>query len=68
MNLIKAITIIDPPTATQTAAFCLSGYLSRGGHSHKRCVQSCDRGQNAVQRSRHLLGIGQAVFWALSPA
>jgi hypothetical protein len=45
--------------------------VSRGGYSHRRCVQSRDRGQDAVKRSRHFLGIGQTVkrcFWALSPA
>ena len=43
-----------------------------GGHSHRRRVQSCDRGQDAVKRSRHFLGgrslNGQAVCWALSKA
>ena len=34
---------------------------SRGGHSHRRRVQSCDRGQDAVKRSRHFLGVGQTV-------
>ena len=37
------------------------GDLSRGGHSHRRRVQSCDRGQDAVKRSRHFLGVGQTV-------
>ena len=32
-----------------------------GGHSHRRRVQSCDRGQDAVKRSRHFLGVGQTV-------
>ena len=35
--------------------------VSRGGHSHRRRVQSCDRGQDAVKRSRHFLGVGQTV-------
>ena len=34
---------------------------ARGGHSHRRRVQSCDRGQDAVKRSRHFLGVGQTV-------
>ena len=34
---------------------------SRGGHSHRRRVQSCDRGQDAVKWSRHFLGVGQTV-------
>ena len=34
---------------------------SRGGHSHRRRVRSCDRGQDAVKRSRHFLGVGQTV-------
>ena len=34
---------------------------SRGGHSHRRRVQSCNRGQDAVKRSRHFLGVGQTV-------
>ena len=34
---------------------------TRGGHSHRRRVQSCDRGQDAVKRSRHFLGVGQTV-------
>ncbi len=33
----------------------------RGGHSHRRRVQTCDRGQDAVKRSRHFLGVGQMV-------
>ena len=32
-----------------------------GGYSHRRRVQSCDRGQDAVKRSRHFLGVGQTV-------
>ena len=39
----------------------VSEFKTRGGHSHRHCVQSCDRGQNAVKRSRHFLGIGQTV-------
>ena len=35
--------------------------VTRGGHSHRRRVQSCDRGQDAVKRSRHFLGVGQTV-------
>ena len=31
------------------------------GHSHRRRVQSCDRGQDVVKRSRHFLGVGQMV-------
>ncbi len=34
---------------------------TRGGHSHRRRVQSCDRGQDAVKWSRHFLGVGQTV-------
>ena len=34
---------------------------TRGGHSHRRRVQSCDRGQDAVKQSRHFLGVGQTV-------
>ena len=37
------------------------GTRSRGGHSHRRRIQSCDRGQDAVKRSRHFLGVGQTV-------
>ena len=36
-------------------------YGAKGGHSHRRRVQSCDRGQDAVKRSRHFLGVGQTV-------
>ena len=38
-----------------------------GAHSHRHCVQSCDcnQGQDAVKWSRHVLGVGQAVCWAL---
>ena len=34
---------------------------TRGGHSHRRRVRSCDRGQDAVKRSRHFLGVGHMV-------
>ena len=32
-----------------------SAGLTRGDHSHRRRVQSCDRGQDAIKRSRHVL-------------
>ena len=28
--------------------------LARGGHSHRRCVQSRDRGQDVIKRLRNL--------------
>ena len=41
---------------------CMLDQRSKGGgHSHRCCIQSCDRGKNAVKRSRHFLGIGQMV-------
>jgi hypothetical protein len=43
-------------------SYCQECIRTRGGHSHRFCVQSCDRGQDAVKRSRYFLGIGQAVF------
>ena len=33
----------------------------KGGHSHRRRVQNCDRGQDAVKWSRYFLGVGQTV-------
>ena len=39
--------------------FCI--WSIKGGRSHRRHVQSCDRGQDAVKRSRHFLGVGQMV-------
>ena len=37
-------------------------FQSRGGHPHRHRVQSCDRGQDAIKRSRHFLpGVGQTV-------
>ena len=36
-------------------------YTTRGGHSHRRCSHSCDRGQEAVKGSRAVFGVGQAV-------
>ena len=40
----------------------------KGGHSHRCCIQSYDHSQDAVKGSWHFLGVGQAVFWAPSPA
>ena len=43
----------------------------RGGHSHRRRVQSCDHSQDAVKGSRHYdegRSNGQAVFWGQYPA
>ena len=39
----------------------LHAVVTRGGHSHRRCSHSCDRGQEAVKGSRAVFGVGQAV-------
>ena len=38
-----------------------SSQETRGGHSHRRRVYSCDRGQDVVKWSRHFFGCGQTV-------
>ena len=53
---LLAHILAAPITQKQSAQ-----HSTRGGHSHRRRVQSCDRGQDAVKRSRHFLGVGQTV-------
>ena len=49
---------LSKPKARCTA---LGPSFARGGHSHRRRVYSCDRGQDVVKRSRHFFGGGQTV-------
>ena len=44
-----------------TSMKSLESVSSRGGHSHRRRVYSCDRGQDVVKWSRHFFGGGQTV-------
>ena len=51
------LQLLDSKQTSQSSA--------RGGHSHRRCSHSCDRGQEAVKGSRgqglSVFGVGQAV-------
>ena len=66
-NIIRDITIRTYTRFQSPLPFSISiiyGHgkqQARGSHSHRRRVQSCDRGLDAVKRSRHFLGVGQTV-------
>ena len=52
-------------TITKRGMSIVSSYsillIQGGGHSHRRRVYSCDRGQDVVKWSRHFFGGGQTV-------
>ena len=47
------LQLLDSQQTSQSSA--------RGGHSHRHCSHSCDRGHEAVKGSRVVFGVGQAV-------
>ena len=60
-SLGNLLTKVKDPVPVEDRPGAIYKISSRGDHSHRRRVQSCDRGQNAVKRSRHFLGVGQTV-------